>query len=237
MTISIPEEPETLAIWRQIAARRDELVSRIRDWERKDHPAMRDLVKISKLYGSHGHTERHLLELDQEALARAQHHKDELDVLDGEVAVAMRDDKNRGSSLEQLRELVEPQKAREKAARAALKRWWNADTWLTRYAVTRALSDLGVLVPEDQLGLLKEDDLKFRRADAGAPSGNLDAKVGRTLQRLLAPPRPRETCAHCGGKIRDLSRAELELLEERHGPMDGTRACVNPDCIVGVRVE
>lgn len=220
----IPDEPEVLQLWRQIAAHHDDLVAKIQDWERKDHPAMRDLLKISKLYGRHGKTERRMLELDQEAQAIAQHYRHELDALHEEVRVAMRDatQKCRGSSVEQLRELVEPRQARERAARAALERWWKEDTWLTRYAVHHALSELGVLVPDDQMQKLKDDDLAFRRMNAGAPSGNPSASAGRVLQRLLAAAAPRQTCTQCGEPLQDV---------------DGSRACVNPDCVVGIRVE
>lgn len=195
MSPPIQDEPPVLALWRRIAENRAELVSQIRAWERKDHPAMRDVVKISKLYGRHGMTERRLQEIDESARARAAELRKQLGKLDRTLNVGTPEDSNdRGLSFNQLRELAGEKKdtmdARA-AARKALKAWWAKDTWLTRERVSDAIRELGseVILTNDAFARLKRQDTTAQTARVKAglsrESGTIEAKAARALARLL----------------------------------------------------
>lgn len=195
MSAPIQDEPPILALWRRIAEIRSELVSQIRAWERPDPPAMRDVVKISKLHGRHGMTERRLREIDEAALARAATLRKQLIQLDKALKLGTPDDGNdRGLSFNQLRELAGEKKDTKDAraaARKALKAWWVKDTWLTRERVSDAIRELGseVILTNDAFARLKRQDTTAQTARAKAglsrESGTIEAKAARALARLL----------------------------------------------------
>jgi hypothetical protein len=198
----VPEEPELLTLWRRLIERRDTLKLGVEDWESPNHPLARQHARVAELHGSHGISGDAIRKRDENARRKAERLRAEIDAIDQALTCGTRDKSNansRGISIEKLRELASPRHLEVQAARAALVSWWSDpdDAYKRRRAAELlhcvlhpAPLDIdvdvrAVLSPQIDLDALRAEELEFRRARAGSPSGTAEASVSRILGRLL----------------------------------------------------